>query len=177
MATFLDLGLLQSFSAVFTWLLVFVLIFGILSFTKLFGEGAGLHAIIAFSIASLTMFSPTLIKLVGNMAPWFVVIFLFILFLLLGYKMFGITDTDITDTVKKTGAIKWTVFIVGLIIFIASLSNAYGPGLLPTTVPQPSAETAVTETGEVAPSTATSDFGTNVAAVFFHPKVIGMLFI
>ncbi len=172
MATVLDIGILQNFSAVFTFLLVFAATFAILNFTHLFGDkggSPGIYGIIAFCLAILTLFFPVATKLVSNMAPWFVILFFFIIFLLIAYKLFGVSDADLTSTIKSQPGIKWAIFIAGFLIFIMALSSAYGPGLLGP------GQNATTSSGTV--SASSGDFGANVRATFFNEKVLGMIFI
>lgn len=169
MATFLDLGLLKNFAAVFTFLLVFAIVYGLLGFSKIFGENKGLYGVIAFAVAVLTLFSPTAVGMVSNMAPWFTVLFIFIIFLLIAYQLFGITNNDITATIKATSGIKWAIFIVGFIIMIYAASTAFGPGLLAT----PSSG----ELANVTTSAGSGDFNQNVRTTMFHPKIVGLIFI
>ena len=173
MATILDVGFMQNFSAIFTFLLVFAATFAILNFTSLFGKtgSPGIYGIIAFCLAILTLFFPVATRLVSNMAPWFVILFFFIIFLLVAYKLFGVSDVDITETIKSQPGLKWAIFIAGFLIFLFALSSAYGPGLL-----GPGATNATTSTATAA-SAASGDFGGNVRATFFNEKVLGMLFI
>lgn len=175
MATVLDIGILQNFSAVFTFLLVFAATFAVLNFTHLFGDkggSPGIYGIIAFCLAILTLFFPVATKLVSNMAPWFVILFFFIIFLLIAYKLFGVSDADLTETIKSQPGIKWAIFIAGFLIFIMALSSAYGPGLLGT-----SSTVNATASSATAASAASGDFGSNVRATFFNEKVLGMIFI
>ena len=63
MATFLDIGLAQHFSVVFTILLVFVIVFAVLEKSKILGGNKGLHSLIALSLAMLMLF--VVISLLG----------------------------------------------------------------------------------------------------------------
>ena len=178
MATLLDVALLKHFDVAFAFLLIFAVVFAVLNFTNVLKGGPGINAIVAFSLAMLALFVPMVTKVITNMAPWFVVLFVFIIFVLIGFKLFGISDDDISKTVLAQGGIKWTFIIIALIIIGVSLSNAYGPGLMPG-----SSDTTAgnTETGASGAGTdsgvASGDFNANVKATFFHPKVVGVIFI
>lgn len=170
MATFLDVVFLEKFGAIFSFLLVFVVLLGILSAMKAFGDNKLLHFIIPFVIAIVVLLSPTAIGMIEYMAPWFVVLFFFITFILIAYKMFGITDEHIVDTVRKGTGIQWAVFIVGIVILLAAFSANLGKAAFPYLE---EGKNVTTVNGE--PSVATEDIGRNVAATIFHPKVLGML--
>ena len=52
MATFLDIGILKNFSIVFTWLLIYVVVFGFLEWKSPFGKDKKpFHVMVAFAIA------------------------------------------------------------------------------------------------------------------------------
>jgi len=157
MATFLDIGLFEAFSPIFAFLFVWVTVFAILSYTKLFSENKGLHAMLAFILAVLTMLSPKLVQLIGLMAPMFVVGMIFLIFLLLLYKIFGVKDDWITSAIEgKSSAFYW-ILIVAAIIVVGSIAHVYGPELL-----------ALTQgTGNE------TSIGANIGATIFHPKVLG----
>ena len=117
MATFLDIGLIQKFEVIFPFLLVLVLMWAILRNSKFLGEDKGfVHAIIAIVLAVLVLLSDTATKVINAMAPWFVVLIMFIFFLLLLSKADGSTES--------TGNYGWLVkifSIISFVIFIYSL--------------------------------------------------------
>ena len=126
MATPLDFGLLQNFGMLFPFLLVLVFAYALLAKTQLFGENKGLYAFIAFVLAVATLLSPIAIKAINRMAPWFVIVFIFAIFVLITYQLFGVEQKTITEllTGKKYGSsfFYWILTIV-LIIGIWSLSS------------------------------------------------------
>ena len=72
MATIFDLALLEEFSAVFTIILVYVIIYGVLEVGG-FLKNKGLNAIIALAIALLVALSSTFTTVLTQMTPWFVI--------------------------------------------------------------------------------------------------------
>ena len=78
MATFLDTGLLSYFSVIFPALLVFVIVYALLEKTKLLGENKAIHAIAAIAIALMLMLSRNIMNVINYMAPWFVLLFVFL---------------------------------------------------------------------------------------------------
>ncbi|MBI5398496.1 hypothetical protein HZB03_03455 [Candidatus Woesearchaeota archaeon] len=173
MATFLEVGLLQHFSVIFPVLLVFVTVFALLQQSKMFGENKGIHSLIAISIALLMLFSPGVVQVIGIMAPWFVLIFIFILLILLGFKFLGVSDKSIAETMSSWGTIHWFLLVIGIIIFIGAISSVYGASLLPFS----GAATTTIATAGGNTTTSTGDFNANVGRTIFHPKVIGTVFI
>ncbi|MEK6849133.1 MAG: hypothetical protein AABY01_01035, partial [Nanoarchaeota archaeon] len=86
MATPLDLGLLANVGVIFPFLLVLVFSYAILSKIQIFGKDQnGLNAFISFVLAVITLFSPIATKTIAVMAPWFVLLFIFMIFLLIAY--------------------------------------------------------------------------------------------
>lgn len=174
MATILDISILKNMSIVFTFLFVLFSTLAVLHFTKLFGDKVheGVYIIIALSLAFLTLIFPPVTQIITSMAPWFVLLMVFIIFVLIGMKMFGIADSDIKDTVLKQAGIKWAIFIVILIILVVAWGGVSGQGLL-----QNSGQTLSNSTAIGSTNTATGDFQSNVQAVFFHPKMLGVMFV
>lgn len=158
MATFLDIGLFETFHVVFAFLFVWVTVFAILSYTKLFTDNKGLHAMIAFVLAVLTILSPKIVELISLMAPIFVVGMIFLMFLLLLYKTFGVEDDWITKAVTGRGSAFYWVLIVAIVILVGSISVVYGDQLL-----------ALTQAGE---GNQTGIVG-NLGATIFDPKILG----
>ncbi|HLC46421.1 MAG TPA: hypothetical protein VJI75_01640 [Candidatus Nanoarchaeia archaeon] len=171
MATILDAGLLQNFSIFFSFVFVIAIVYGILTFTKVFGESKGLQVLIAFIVGLMVLLVPDVNRLITTMVPWFTTFFVFILFLLIAYKIFGATDADIMGALKENSTIVWVVGIVFVVILIGSFGSVYGQKFLAGQQDITSGSAAGSE------GTGTPDYSSNVAATFFHPKVLGMLFI
>jgi hypothetical protein len=171
MATFLDVGLYQHFYVIFPVLLVFVTTFALLQKSKMFGDNKGLHSLIAICIALLMLFSPGVIAVISIMAPWFVLLFIFVLLIILGFKFLGVEDKSILDVVNSWGTIHWFLLFFAIIIFIGAIASVYGSSMLPYSA----GGNAVTVDGNT--TTSTGDFNANVGRTIFHPKVIGLVFI
>ena len=171
MATFLDLTVLEKLSIIFPFLLVFAVIYGILRYAKTFGEEKeGLHAIIALAIASMVIFSPGAVALIEEMIPWFVVMFLVILMIIMSFMFFGTKEAEFMSALKNSSIVTW-VIVFSVIIVLFSFSNVYGQQLL-TGEPETPAVGTTVESG-----TGTSDFSQNLSNTLFHPKILGMILI
>lgn len=169
MATFLQIGLLNYFSIIFPALLIFFLVFGILQKTKILGDGkTAINAIIAIALAFILILSKDLVKIINVMAPWFVIVFIFLILLLIIFKIMGASDTTIADLLADNKGIQWVLVLVGVIILIASIAHVYGEKLLPVTE---DGEFVAEEGGE------SSKFSSNVLKVLFNPLMLGTIFI
>ena len=126
----IELGFLQYFSPIFIFLLVFVIVYAICQFTKLAGENKILHAIIAFLVSIVFLFSTTATTVVTFIAPWFTIMFIFILFMLIAYKLFGATDDQIKTVISKSSTLQYFVLAIGIIIALFGLGSAFGQNLL-----------------------------------------------
>jgi len=116
MVTFLEIGLLRYFSIIFPALLVFALVYAILTATKMLGESKGINAIVAIVLAFLVMLSEDIISLINFVAPWFVLFFLFIVLLLVVYKIFGASDKNLANFITTDRPVQWAIFAVGVLI-------------------------------------------------------------
>jgi len=187
MATFLDIGVLNYFNVIFTLLLVFVIIYGFLSFIKPFGGNTGLYALVAFAFAVLSITSPGALALITFITPWFfVVIFIgfFILFILM---MFGLKQSDLKAGARSEFRI-WPI-IFAILILLFGLGHAFGQqtlnqGMGTTGIDTTGTDTSVTTdhltignngVSGTADETATGDFGNNVLNTLVNPQVLGMI--
>lgn len=169
MATPLDTGLLQHFDIIFPFLLVLVGGYALLSNVKLFGEQKGLNAMIAFILAVFVLFSPMVREILVIAAPWYVLLFFFIIFALIAFMSLGATSGDIHN-VLMSGEYRYIHFwVIGLILII-------GLGSLSTVVANSGgfgstgSETNITSGDQSAQE---SDFWSTLV----NPKVLGLVLI
>lgn len=181
MATVLDIGILQNFSIAFSMVLIIAIVYGLLQVTKAFNGGKGLHILIAFIVGLMFILVPDVTRVVSVMMPWFTLLFIFLVFLLMVYKIFGATDADISGVLRNDRTLVWVIIIIAVVIAIGSFSVVYGQRLLKETTPGAAAVPAgASQTGAVAGvplATATPSFTGNLSATFFHPKVLGVIFL
>jgi hypothetical protein len=173
MATFLDVGLYKHFYVIFPVLLVFVTTFALLQKSKLFGDNKGIHSLIAICIALLMLFSPGVIAVISIMAPWFVLLFIFVLLVILGFMFLGVQDKSILDVVNSWGTMHWFLLFFAIIIFIGAIASVYGSSMLPYS----GGATGTAVTAGTNTTTSTGDFNSNVGRTIFHPKVVGLVFV
>ncbi len=171
----LDVGFLSYFSPIFIFVLVFTMGYGVFQFTKMFGDNKVLHALISFFIAVVFLFSTAATTVIMVIAPWFTVLFIFIIFILMAYKMFGATDSQIKEVVSKASAVQYTILALGIIILLFGLGAGFGQELLEGAGDITDVRDAATEAGEG--STATSSFQQNLISTLFNEKILGMALI
>ena len=178
MADFLQaVGALEDFSAIFIFILVLAVLYGLLQYTKIFGGSKPLHAVIAFVIALLFLFSQNAGEVVKIITPWFVLLFAFILFLMVGIKMFGATkevDIDFLTMINQHSNVSYWILAIALVIVVGAIATVYSqPGEV------------LAERGEAGPvadaSSAQGEAGSVGLGGFFgtitHPKVLGVIVI
>ena len=171
MATFLQIGLLNYFSIIFPALLIFFLVFAILEKTKVLGEGkTAINAVVAIALAFILILSKDLLTIVNFMAPWFVILFVFLILLLIVFKIMGASDGSIANLLASNKTLQFVLIGIGIIILIASIAHVYGERLLPVTADGEITEGAAIEEGE-------PGFKQNVYKVLFNPLMLGALFI
>jgi hypothetical protein len=172
MATFLDITALGYFSSIFSFLFIWVIVFAVLEKVKIFGSNKGIHAIIGLSLAVLVLLSKTVTAVIAMMAPWFVLIFVFMLLVMMASMFLGASEQGVLKTLgeKETGAITW-ILIIGIIVVLGSLGMTFFSKPITGDAVNATTNTTVT-TGGV------GGIGSSaVWATFLHPKVLGLVFL
>ena len=155
MATFLDIGLLEHFLPVFSFLLILVVCYAILKKTELLGSNNGLMWVASFSVAFLALFSGSSIELIALLTPWFVVMFIF-LFLLFMILIFG--GVDEKKVLGEVGG-PTVLLVISILMLIIGISNVFGDVFSP-----------YGEEGE-------QDIPSETMETIFHPRILGAIFI
>ncbi len=150
------------FEPIFAVLFVFTLMLAILQKTKALTEQIGINSLIAAVVALMVLTSETLVSIISFMIPWFTIVIVFFVLLLLVFQVFGAKDADFASAVKDKG-LMWTIIGVGLIILFAAVGSVipenFGPNL---------------DTTESADD---GGFSSNLMDVLFNPKIIGIIVI
>ena len=170
MATFLQIGLLNYFSIIFPALLIFFVVFAILQKTKVLGENITVNAIVGIAIAFIVILFRDIVTVINFMIPWFVIIFIFLILLLVVLKIMGATDATIAEMLANNKSVQWILVGIGVIILIAAIAHVYGERLVPVTAEGEIAEGAEIGEGE-------SAYKQSIMKVIFNPLILGMLFI
>lgn len=175
----LDVGLLGFFRPILTFLLVLTVLYGLFQYTKFLGDNKIIHTFLAFLIAIFAAFlSSTSSGMIEYLVSNFTILFIFIILIMLAYMTLGASHSDFAGVLKKYPGVQWTVAIIVIIIALGALSNAFGQKALgkDQEPDQEQPSTVDPETGATG-STSTNDFNTNLKNTFYHPKVIGIIFV
>ncbi|MFH1591045.1 MAG: hypothetical protein ABIC95_03885 [archaeon] len=173
MASPLDVGFLEHFSPLFAMILVWVMIYGIMSYTQPFGDKKSLYAMFGFMVSIFILFSPNLVAIITTMVPWYTVIFVFVLLMLMFYGMFGAREENFLHVLKTRTVVVSFIMIISVIILISSIGGVYlGGNENSPTGTDVDLEAGTKTTGDIG-DTGTSAF----FATLFHPKVLGAIMI
>ncbi len=169
MVTPLDVGLLQKFSVIFPFIFVLVIVYALLSRLEWFKDNKGVPLIIAFVLGVMTMFSSIAVKTINRMAPWFVLLVVFAILLLLAYYALGIEEKTVREVItgKAYGStIAYWVLALMLIIGLGSLTAVVSEEVTFGKLAAGQNVTTVTAGEEI-----------GFWATLFHPKVLGLALI
>jgi len=171
MATILDATLLHGFAGVFSFLLVFILVFAVLSMSKVFKLSSGLAALFAFSLSILTLFSPRAVAVIRLVTPWYVTFFFLIFMLILASLFFsGEEGMAIFGDGKKFMGV---VVVIGILIFIIGWAKVSKMNFPDNDIGNGSSvEYTINENGEKIPI---EKVDTSLRSTIFSPAILGVL--
>ncbi|MEK6935774.1 MAG: hypothetical protein AABW67_03225 [Nanoarchaeota archaeon] len=125
----IDISGLSFFMPVFSFLLVFLIVYAILAKTKIVGDNNFIHFLISFIIAIIFLSFSSMRLYVETITPWFVVMIVIVFFVLLvaGFS------TKAWDKIM-TPAFAWTVIGILILIFLIAAIKVFNPVLHPDLV-------------------------------------------
>jgi len=82
-------------------LLIFVVVYALLSKTEILGKNKAFAAVVAIIAAFLGILFKDVLVIINFMAPWFVVIFIFLVLLLVLLMILGVKEETIAEFVSK----------------------------------------------------------------------------
>ena len=142
----------------------------VLQKTKAVTDTVAINAIIAVMIAFLVLISDTIITMITFMIPWFAIMIIFLVLMLLLFQIFGAKDSDFSAAVKHP-AVMWMVIAISAVIFLASLGQVIPEDIVQLT----GGETTTVSTGDL--STSGGGFSQNLIGILFNQKVIGLVIV
>ncbi len=176
MATFVDISIIKNFSSIFTFILVFVILYAMMEATKALGaDKKSLHAIIAIVIAFMVSMSTGVVAVIQNFTPWFTMLVLIIFFILFAVKMFGVKDSYISEGFQKNKSLLTWIIVLTVIILLFSLGSGFGQETLEQG--QSGGTTVSVATGNTTTPTNTGSFSQNLYNTLYHPKILGLILI
>lgn len=134
MATFLDITLMSSMKVIFIFLLVYVVVWGLLSWIRPFGQGVptGPYAIIGLVAAFLSVISGTVRYLIEYVTPWFLFLVIFLFFLLFIIRMFNVSEENLFGIIS-TPSVYIMIIVIVVVIMLFGLGSAFGQKSLEAT--------------------------------------------
>ncbi len=154
MATFLDVTGLAHFSAIFVFIFVFVAVWAMFMYMKAFEEHKWVAWAAALLIAFFILISPLATKVVQNIAPWFAVLFVFVVLISVAAKFVG--DAEVS-------------FMKPLFLVLVIVVVMVGAG---TTI-----RSSITVPGDNESSVDFARDYSQTSTILFHPKFMGMMLI
>ncbi len=157
MVTPLDIGLLEYVVPIFSFLLVYAVLYAILIKTKILGDNNLVNSVVPLAISILFLLMPGAVSFINFITPWFVVLVIVGFAVALLFLFLGVSD----ETVKgwaHNPTIYWTALIFMMIIIIAGLIHVFGNFF---GAPDPGAVSA----------------GAEIEFSIFHPKIIATIFV
>jgi hypothetical protein len=179
MATMLDVGLISYFLPVFVWMLVTVILWALLEKIGFFPNNKFANLLIAFILGILFILVPELTQVISLTTPWFVMLMIFLLFIILVFMFMGVKGEAIA-TLFGGGegggnqVLIWAIIIISLGIFGYAFTQVYGEQIHAITAGS-SGETA--EGTSEGTGSASGDLMTNIGQIAFTPKIMGMFFL
>jgi hypothetical protein len=179
MATFLDIGLATQANWFFAFILVFVLIYALLTQKKMFDMNQMTAVTIAICIAFIMLISPVFLNIIAAAIPWFAIAIIFIIFLLLTLFTIGVTPDDVAKTLSGAqygSSIKSFIVIIASIILIGAVASQFSVFTGGEAAPTEAEYEYVNSNGELVQSEAIADKGQDaLIAILFHPQVLGLI--
>ncbi len=154
MATFLDIGILEYFVPLFSFIFIFLIVYVLLQKTKILGGKSAVDFIISMVVTILVVLSSSAVELANFMSVWSVVVIVVLVFL---FIMVSFWAGEGHGGLPEDMDIKGIVFWVFIIILAIGLTKVFGPVLTPF------AEGA--------------DPNRTILRTIFHPRIVGAIFL
>ena len=122
MATILDLSLLSEFSVVFAWLLVFGVVYGVLEVSNVFKNKA-ISGLIAAVVSTLMMTFSGAVTFITGIIPWFVIIAIFLVFLLVLSRSVGLKDKQILQNFGGRSIVMWIFILLAIGVMVSLIAG------------------------------------------------------
>lgn len=118
----LDITGIYFFMPVFSFLLVFFIVFAILAKTKVLGDSAFINVLIGFIMAIIFMSFSSLELYVQTIIPWFVVLLVCIF---LALVVAGLATKDLEKIM--TSKFAWAMIAILVVIFLIAAIKVFNP--------------------------------------------------
>ncbi len=117
----IDLSGISTFVPVFGFLLVFTVVYALLSKTEFLGKNRFVHILVSFAIAIIFLVSANAIEYVRVVTPWFAAFIVSLLFIGL---VVGLMGKEPMEKIFKPG-FAWFIVIALIVIFLISAAYVF----------------------------------------------------
>jgi|SRR3989344_2212104 len=157
MATILDLGLLGYIAPIFSFILVFAVLYAILAKTKVLGDNNLINSVIPLVVSLLLLLMPGAIEFINFITPWFVVLVIVGFVIALVFLFLG-ADQGTLKSWAHNPTVYWTILVFMMIILVAGLVHVFGNFF-----------------GQ--PTAGAQGIGGEVQFSIFNPKILATIFV
>jgi len=165
MATLVDvIGLFKAiglYETVFPGILIFALVYGLLSKFKPFGESKGVNGIIALIVALIFISFTKAVAFMSYFIPLLTGLFVVLLLVLLIFMFMGVPGETITEAMSEPAAYGLIIVLIVIFAFVA-IASAFP-------------ELAAQEGAPPTPGAPGADVWAKYTAVLFHPVLLGLI--
>ena len=169
MATVLDVGILEYFVPIFVFMLVMIIMWALLEKVQFFPKSPAANLLIAFLLGVLFILIPELTTVISLVTPWFVVLIIFLLLLILTFIFMGVDPKFIGSVFggdKPNLVVVWAIIVLFLGIFGYAFTQVYGDQIHDITAGTSSED-----------ASGSQELVSSVGQILFTPKVMGMFFL
>ena len=122
----IDISGIYFFMPVISFLFVFLIVWAVLTKTKLLGDTGFINLFVSFIMAIIFMSFSSLDLYVQTIIPWFIVLFIMVFLVLL---IAGLSTKDLSKIMSTKFA--WAVIAILLVIFLVAAIKVFNPVLHP----------------------------------------------
>lgn len=117
-----DISSISYFLPIFSFLLIFIVVYAILKKTEILGDNNGISLFISFILAAFFIVNTNMVEFTQNISSWFAVFLICSFFIFVFLAFIG---KDSLKIVSENKTIAWTAFILLIIFFIVSSSKIF----------------------------------------------------
>jgi hypothetical protein len=111
---------INAFMPVFSFLLVFAVVYGLLSKTEILGKNRMIHLLVSFVVAIIFLASTATVQYTKVATSWFAAFMITLLFIIL---LVGLVHGKVEEVLNKNFA--WFIVVVLLVVFIFSAIHIF----------------------------------------------------
>lgn len=117
-----DISSINYFLPIFSFLLVFVVVYAVLKKTKILGDNNGVSLFISLILATFFIVNTKMVEFVEFSSSWFVVFLICLLFIMM---FLGFMGKDSLKLIAENKGVAWVAFGLLIIAFIVSGSRIF----------------------------------------------------